>query len=63
MNKLVDTRNNTYHQCIAEKTIDTNYCALSEEIKSSHKASKFKVGDRVKIIKDNNIFSKGNNKN
>ena len=35
----------------AKKPIDTDYSALTEKIESSHKASKFKVRDRVRITK------------
>ena len=44
---------------MGKKTIDADYSALTEEIESRHKAPKFKVGDRVSIIKYKNIFSKG----
>ena len=59
LNKSVGESNNTYHHSIGEKPIDADYSALTEEIESSHKAPKFKVGDRVRIIKYKNIFSKG----
>ena len=36
---------------------------LTEGIGPSHKASKFKVGDRVRITKYKNTFSKGYTKN
>ena len=32
---------------------------MTEEIESSHKTTKFKFGDRVRITKYKNIFSKG----
>ena len=32
------------------------YSALTKEIESSHKATKSKVGDRVRITKHKNIF-------
>ena len=63
LNKLVDEYNKTYHRSIDKKAIDDDYSALAEENKSSHKAPKFKVGDRVRITKYNNIFSKGYTKN
>ena len=36
---------------------------MIEEIKSTHEAPKFKVGDRVRITKYKNIFSKGYTEN
>ena len=40
-----------------------DYSALTEEIELSRKAPKFKVGDRVRITKYKNIFSKSYTKN
>ena len=57
LNKLLDECNNPYHRSI-RKPIHADYSALTEEIESNHKASKFKVGDGVKINKYKNIFSK-----
>ena len=37
--------------------------SLTEKIESSHKALKFKVGDRVRITKYKNILGKGYIKN
>ena len=51
LNKLVDQYNNTYYHSIGEKPVDADYSDLTEEIESLHKAPKFKVGDRVRIIK------------
>ena len=48
LNKLVV---NTYHRSVGEKSIDADYSALTKEIKSSHKALKFKAGGRVRITK------------
>ena len=59
LNKLVDQYNNTYHCSIGKKPIDVDYSALNEDTESSHKAPKFKVGDRVRITKYKNNFSKG----
>ena len=59
LNKLVDEYNNTYHCSISKKFIDAGYQYLTEEIEFSHKAPKFKVGDRVRITTYKNIFSKG----
>ena len=58
LNKLVDECNNIYHCSVCKKPIDTAYSALTGDIKSSHKAPKFKVGDKVRIFKYKNIFSK-----
>ena len=44
LNKLVDQYNNTYH-FIHEKPMNANHSALTENIKSNPKASKFKVTD------------------
>ena len=55
LNKLVEEYNNY----VDKKPIDVYYSSLSEETESSHKGLKFKVGDRVKITKYKNIFSKG----
>ena len=38
--------------------VDAADYALTENIKSSHKTPKFKVGDRSRITKCKNIFSK-----
>ena len=63
MNKLVDEYNNSYHHSIGKKFVDTDYSALTEEIKTNPQAPKFKVGDRVRITKYQSIFSKGYSKN
>ena len=55
-NKLVDQYNNTYHCSIGKKPVNADYSALSEEIESSHKAPKFKVGDRVRVTKTQGYF-------
>ena len=58
LSKLVDQYNNTYHHSINKKPINIGYSALTEKIKTNHKATKFKVNDRVKTRKYKNIFSK-----
>ena len=63
LNKLVDQYNNTYHHSINEKTISTDYSALTEKIETNPKAPKFKVNDRVRINRYKNIFSKSYTKN
>ena len=61
--KLMDPYNNTYHHSINKKPINTDYSTLTEKIETNHKAPKFKINDRVKITKYNNIFSKGYTEN
>ena len=51
LNKLGNQYNNTYHHSINKKVISTDYSALTENIESNLKASKFKVNDRVRITK------------
>ena len=48
---------------MVKKPIDADYSATTEEIESTHKAPKFKVGDRVRITKYKNVFSKSYTKN
>ena len=45
------------------KPVDCDFSALTEEIELSHKGLKLKVGNRVRITKYKNIFSKGYTKN
>ena len=59
MNKLVDGNNNVYHCFVSKKPIDADYFALTEKIESKLKAPNFGVGDRVRVTKYKNIFSKG----
>ena len=59
LKKLVDQYNYTQHPSIFKKLIDADYSALTEKIETNLKAPKFKVGDRVRIPKYKNIFSKG----
>ena len=51
LHKLVDECNNTYHSCIGKKPVDTDYSTLTKEIETNLKSPKFRVGDRVRIIK------------
>ena len=44
---------------LIKKPIDAEYYALTENIKAIFRALKFKVGDRVRIFKYNNVFNKG----
>ena len=63
LNKLVDQYNNTYHHSINKKAINADYSPSTENTESNPKAPKFKVNDRVRVIKYNNIFSKGYTEN
>ena len=63
LNKLVNEYNNTYHRSIRENPIHADYFVLTKEISLSQKVPKFKVGDRVRITKYKNIFSKGYTEN
>ena len=62
LNKLLGKCNDN-NTSIAKKPINTAYSAFIEETESNPKAPKFKVGDRVKIAKHKNIFSKCYTKN
>ena len=63
LNKIIDEYNNTYHHSIVKKLADADYSALTEEIETNPKSPKFRVGDRVRITKHRNIFSKGYTQN
>ena len=63
LNKLVDQYNNTYHHSINKNPINADYSALTEKIETNSKATKFKVNNRVRITKCQNIFSKGYTEN
>ena len=58
INKLVDEYNNFYHRSTGKKHIHADYSALIKEIESIHEALNLKFGDRVRITKYKNIFSK-----
>ena len=58
LNKLVDEYNNTYHHSIGKNPINADWSALTEEIDKNLKSPKLKVGERVRITKYKNIFSK-----
>ena len=60
LDDIVDEYNNTYHTTIKMKPInvkDNTYINADKEI--NNKDPKFKVGDRVRISKYKNIFTKG----
>ena len=42
---------------LVKKLVDANYSSLTKDIGTNPQAPKFKVGDRVKIIKYKNIFA------
>ena len=48
---------------MVKKLINADYSVLTEKIETNQKAPKFKVNDRARIKKYNNIFSKGYTKN
>ena len=54
----VDAHNNTYHRSVSKKSIDIDYYALSEEIDTNLKTSKFKVTNRTGNIYCKNALSK-----
>ena len=54
-NKLVDQYN---HHSVDKILINHDYSALNEYIELSHKPSKFKINDRVKLTKYKKIFTK-----
>ena len=51
INTLFNTLQYIYHCPISKEPIDADYSDLTEEIESSYKAPKFKVGNRVRITK------------
>ena len=59
LNTIIDQYKKTYDYPIGKKSIDADYSALTEEIKTNPEAPKFKVFDRVRINKYKNIFSTG----
>ena len=62
-NKLLDEYNNNYCHFTGKRPIDADYPILTQEIESSHKTPKFKIGDRVRIAKYRNFFRKVYTKN
>ena len=55
---LVDQCNNTYHHSIDKRPINVDYFTLNEKFETNPTASKFKVNDRVRTTKYNNVFVK-----
>ena len=62
LNKLVHEYN-SYSRSTGKNPADADYFALNENIETNLKSPKFKVGDRVRITKYKNIFSKGYTEN
>ena len=58
MSKLRDEYNNSYHHSIGKTPLDADYSAMTKKIEMNPKTNKFTVGNRVKITKYKNIFSK-----
>lgn len=54
---------NTIIILLVKKPINADYSALSEKLETNSKSTNFKIGDRVRIIKYKNIFSRGYTKN
>ena len=52
-----------YHHSINKKLINAGYSALTEKIETNPKGPKFKVNNRVRYTKCQNIFSKVYTKN
>ena len=60
LDDIVNEYNNTYHNTIKMKPIDVkDNTYINTSTKINYKDPKFKVGDRVRISKYKNIFSKG----
>ena len=57
-NKLVDKFNRSYYRSIGKKPTGADYSPLTEKIELSLKTLKYKVGNRLRITKYKNIFSK-----
>ena len=51
LNKLVNQYNNTPHHFVGKKPSKADYSILTRTIETNPKAPKFKVNDRVRIIK------------
>ena len=60
LDDIVDEYNNTYHTTIKMKPIDVkDNTYINSDKETNDKDPKFKVGDRVRISKNKNIFAKG----
>ena len=63
LDDTVDKYNNTVHRSIKMKPIDVTSDSYAEYKESNVTKPKFKVGDRVRISKYQNIFAKGYTQN
>ena len=60
LDDIVKKYNNTQHSTIKMKPIDVKYNTyINTDKKINNKDPKFKVGDRVRISKYKNVFTKG----
>ena len=60
LDDMVNEYNNTYHTTIKMKPIDIkDNTYINTDKETNDKDPKFKVGDRVRILKYKNIFAKG----
>ena len=59
MKNLVVEYKNSYNCSIGKKSIAVDYSVFTKETQTNLKASKFEVGNRVRITNYKNIFSKG----
>ena len=60
LDDIVDKYNNTWHNTIKMKPKDVKSNNFTEYVEESNgKRPKFKIGDRVRILKFKNIFAKG----
>ena len=48
---------------LTKEPIDGDYCTFTEDIGTNPKSTKFRIGDKVRITKYKNTFSKGYTKN
>ena len=63
LEEIIDIYNNTVHRTIKMKPIDVTSDSYAEYNDSTITKPKFKVGDRVRILKYKNIFAKGYTQN
>ena len=63
LEEIIDIYNNTVHRTIKMKPIDVTSDSYAEYNDSNITKPKFKVGDRVRILKYKNIFAKGYTQN
>ena len=63
LDTLVQENNNSYHRSAGKNHVDDYYSVLIEKIESIQKAPKFRVGDKVKVTSNKNIFSKSYTEN